>query len=152
MLEAYTSERAWRKLREGGFTNVQQHFSISNAVAGLAATLQVVLGRPQSHPDETFSASAATAIEPAAATGAPATTTTIPAMLELLGGSATASSAAPFIAGARTPHQAARRRRLAFGGCAVDATCTCTAELRADFARSAFGLGFEERPTKLTSA
>lgn len=137
VLEAYTSERAWRKLREGGFANIQRYFSISNAVAGLSATLKATLGLAATTNDER-----------AATTKAQHSST--PA-LHVLGSSSTAAAAAIVTpanrvdaAASLTKQQAARREHLAYGACAVDASCTCPAELRANFAKSAFGLGPEE--------
>ena len=137
MLEAYTSERAWRKLREGGFANIQRYFSISNAVAGLSATLKATLGQ-----------AATTNDEKTATTMAQESSTTA---LQVLGSSSSSSSTATSLAlsghrgavPALTVHQAARREHLAYGACAVDASCTCSTELRANFARSAFSLSPE---------
>jgi len=70
------------------------------------------------------------------------------ATLQVLGSSsaATATLATPANQGgtaavAPTSHQAARTEHLTYGACAVDASCTCSADLRDRFAWSAFGLG-----------
>jgi hypothetical protein len=43
MIDLYSNEYLWNKLRLGGFQNIRQHFSISNAVSGMVSTFEVVL-------------------------------------------------------------------------------------------------------------
>ena len=105
VLEAYTSERVWRRLRAGGFSNIRTYFSISQAVHGMVDTLDVALnGKAVANRRSSSSSNS----------GA--------------GGSGLDAYSNPLTHGddGQADGSAAARARLAFGGCALDPRCACS--------------------------
>mmetsp|Transcript_5218 Transcript_5218/g.6799 ORF Transcript_5218/g.6799 Transcript_5218/m.6799 type:complete len:178 (-) Transcript_5218:45-578(-) len=45
VISLYSNEKLWNQLRLGGYNNIENHFSISNAVYGMMTTFEVLLGK-----------------------------------------------------------------------------------------------------------